>query len=157
MDSASELTQTNVTQSIPSQDDGSRLLLVSAKSKQSVAGQIDGVSKYIETDQPSLHDLAYTLGRRRTHLRYRAFAIAGEDGQISTFEKGEAKSPDLIFIFTGQGAQWPTMGKELIEKSAQFRDDIRNMDHVLKGLKAPPSWSIEGLSFLSSEIFDPTH
>lgn len=153
LDSASELTQTHVTQPKTDQDDGYRLLLVSARSKQSIAGQIDGVSRYIETDRTSLHNLAYTLGRRRTHLRHRAFAIAGEDGQISTFEKGEAKNPDLIFIFTGQGAQWPTMGKELIEQSAQFRDDIRNMDRVLSGLKAPPSWSIEGTSFLSRERF----
>ncbi|KAK1148125.1 Type I Iterative Polyketide synthase (PKS) [Aspergillus melleus] len=41
------------------------------------------------------------------------------------------------------GAQWPTMGRDLMVRFATFRDDIRNLDHVLRTLEAAPAWTIE--------------
>jgi len=46
-------------------------------------------------------------------------------------------------IFSGQGAQWPGMGKELIATDPEFRKDIFAMDRILQGLKYPPDWTIE--------------
>ncbi|KAH8432819.1 uncharacterized protein LDX57_010448 [Aspergillus melleus] len=42
------------------------------------------------------------------------------------------------------GAQWPTMGRDLMVRFASFRDDIRNLDRVLRTLEAAPAWTIEG-------------
>jgi acyl transferase domain-containing protein len=47
-------------------------------------------------------------------------------------------------IFSGQGAQWPGMGKELIENDDFFRKDISAMDAVLQRLEHPPNWTIVG-------------
>jgi len=51
----------------------------------------------------------------------------------------------LIFIFTGQGAQWAEMGKKLIEDFPSFRDNIKEMDNILAWCNTPPSWSIFGM------------
>jgi malonyl CoA-acyl carrier protein transacylase len=52
-----------------------------------------------------------------------------------------------VLVFSGQGAQWPGMAKELIENDKPFRDDLVKMDQVLKGLEFPPSWNLTGNNF----------
>ena len=46
----------------------------------------------------------------------------------------------LAFIFTGQGAQWHAMGRELIDRYEIFGSTLRAADHHLKNLGA--SWSV---------------
>jgi acyl transferase domain-containing protein len=96
-----------------------------------------------------LRDLAYTLGARRQYLPYRAFAItdgsAPFEVSITSSKRTDSRPPPL-FVFTGQGAQWPGMGKELMADYASFLHDIRVMDSTLRKLKLPPEWSIEGRS-----------
>jgi acyl transferase domain-containing protein len=118
--------------------------VLSAKDRQSLDGQIKKTITYIEANPQSLNDLAFTLARRRDHHPYRAFAVADKDGSLPTFEKSRSTAPCMVFVFNGQGAQWPTMGKELMERFPKFRDDIRQMDNVLRHLKEAPTWSIEG-------------
>ncbi|KAF3389382.1 Compactin diketide synthase mokB [Penicillium rolfsii] len=138
LDSASALqigTATNVA--------GPQLLVVSAKSKDSLNGQIDRLQAYLESKKSPLSDIAYTLGLRREHLTHRAFAITQSDGKISSFERSASVNAKTIFIFTGQGAQWPGMGRELIEKAQGFREDIQMMDRALQGQESKPLWSLE--------------
>ncbi|KAF4841408.1 Highly reducing polyketide synthase FUM1 [Colletotrichum siamense] len=66
--------------------------------------------------------------------------------RLSVASSDEPKT--LVFVFNGQGAQWPTMGKNLILKNAVFRRCIRDLDGVLRKLK--PAWTIEG-ELLKSE------
>ncbi|OHE91655.1 beta-ketoacyl synthase domain-containing protein [Colletotrichum orchidophilum] len=54
-------------------------------------------------------------------------------------------SPDMIWVFTGQGAQWAQMGKELLEQEGLFRDRIDAMDKVVAGLPDPPPWTLREL------------
>lgn len=127
---------------------GPQLLVLSAKSKQSLDGQIGNLQKYLDTAKSSLDDIAYTLGLRREHMPHRAFALAEADGKVSSFEKTKFSKAPIVFVFTGQGAQWPGMGRELIEKVGIFRKDIQMMDRILQGVAGGPSWSIEGMSAL---------
>jgi acyl transferase domain-containing protein len=62
--------------------------------------------------------------------------------EISQFTKSGA-SPNLVFVFTGQGAQWAGMGKELMEDYDVFRDVISEMDKVLAQLPQPCLWNIK--------------
>lgn len=81
---------------------------------------------------------------RREHMQHRAFALA-EEGIAPSFEKFRSSCPSAVFVFTGQGAQWPGMGKDLISRSKRFRESIRTMDRALQGLKSAPEWNIEGM------------
>lgn len=49
-----------------------------------------------------------------------------------------------MFVFTGQGSQWPEMGKRLIQEVMIFRSCIRRLDQYLQSLTEGPEWSIEG-------------
>lgn len=52
----------------------------------------------------------------------------------------------VLGIFTGQGAQWATMGKELIENSPYALKVVQNLDAVLQTLHEAvrPNWSLLG-------------
>ena len=123
---------------------GPHLLLVSAKSTTSLDSSIKTINSYLEATPSAVADISYTLAFKREHMQHRAFAIAERDGLISTFEKARAVCPQVCFVFTGQGAQWPGMGREMILSSKRFRFAIQALDKELQGLKNPPDWSIEG-------------
>jgi len=100
--------------------------------------------EYIKKQPSKIRDLAYTLGARREHLLHRAFCVTdgSEQPAISQFIKSGI-SPNVVFVFTGQGAQWAGMGKELMEDYAVFRDVISEMEEVLAQLPQPCPWSIK--------------
>lgn len=67
----------------------------------------------------ALPDLAYTLSERRTKFWHRAFITtqtAELDDRLERWvvSKKSSQIPMLGFVFTGQGAQWPQMGKDLL-------------------------------------------
>ena len=107
-------------------------------------------------------DLAYTLGCRRTHFTERGFVVARRGtlrddlkvDRLRTLPNVKAdgnSSSEFAFVFTGQGAQWPGMGKELFEEFSVFRQSIREMDAVLRMIPHPPEWTIEGTIFETAE------
>lgn len=127
------------------------LLLFSAKSDVSLQGAVEKHSKYIERHGPSrLQDMAYTLATRRQHHDYRTFAVADGVEPLITQSTAKAKNSakSLVFVFTGQGAQWAQMGKDLIQDFPSVREDIQDMDSILSQCHTPPSWSI-----LSKAVF----
>ncbi|GIC87841.1 type I iterative polyketide synthase [Aspergillus udagawae] len=143
MDSASTACGEGLSDKV-SHDCSSHLLLVSAKSPRSLDGNIEALKAYIDTSSVCPSDLAYTLAVKREHMVHRAFAILDHNGQISSFEKLKSACPLVTFVFTGQGAQWPGMGRELFLQSKRFQDDIKMLDRVLQSLESPPKWTIEG-------------
>ncbi|KAH8646185.1 putative polyketide synthase [Xylariales sp. PMI_506] len=128
-----------------------RLLAVSANTEKSLQGRVQSIKKYIASRPGCIHDLAYTLGHRRTHLPFRSFCIVqdGVESQLEFTAPRKVRSigltePNVAFVFTGQGAQWVGMGRGLIETVPSFMEDIRQMDCELQKLPRPPSWTIEG-------------
>ncbi|KAF7113795.1 hypothetical protein CNMCM5793_004850 [Aspergillus hiratsukae] len=119
------------------------LLLLSAKTPKSLDANVEAIRKYFEANPEAREDLAYTLAFRRTHLTYKAFTIAQKDGPLTAVERGRAVDPTPVFVFSGQGAQWPGMGRELLHQSSSFRESIRELDKILQNLKPAPKWSIE--------------
>lgn len=100
----------------------SSLLLFSAHSAESLDSQINALIEYTKShSKVRLRDLAYTLANRREHRPHRAFAVASSDGSslnISAKQAIKYKSgcTKVVWVFTGQGAQWPGMGRDLLDK-----------------------------------------
>ena len=75
-------------------------------------------AKYVETQDPSLERLAYTLLARRSTLKKSFFLTASsnvelvqklrnwEDGSAEPLSLRSVQSCTIGFVFTGQGAQW---------------------------------------------------
>jgi acyl transferase domain-containing protein len=123
------------------------LLVVSAKSQEALLRREQSLLKYMSLHPSRLVDLAHTLGSRREHLSHRGFlintdGITPDMGAIKHSIAG--RPPNLTYVFTGQGAQWAGMGRELMESLKSFRDDIKSLDTALQKLERPPSWSLEG-------------
>ncbi|KAJ6141247.1 hypothetical protein N7470_010143 [Penicillium chermesinum] len=122
------------------------------------------MTKYLEylTENPdtNLNSLAFTLHERRSTFAYRSY-IAGQSvkeilpklqnaieeqqsGNSAGISRGISAKKHLLGVFTGQGAQWATMGRELIRASKLAQDIIGRLEQSLAELPAPdrPSWSI---------------
>lgn len=90
--------------------------------------------------------LAYTLSERRSALLWRSFAICSS---LKDLAKGiklskpvrALTSPRLAFCFTGQGAQWAAMGREL-NIFELYKQSVTESSAVLKLLGCP--WTVEG-------------
>ncbi|TGJ79824.1 hypothetical protein E0Z10_g8943 [Xylaria hypoxylon] len=94
----------------------------------------------------AISDIAYTLDSRRSTLPSKAFAVVSEAPdlknleQLTSFSKDVSRYiPRLAFVFTGQGAQWYAMGRELF-MYPEFAESIRISQLSLTGLGC--SWSL---------------
>jgi acyl transferase domain-containing protein len=120
------------------------LLVFSAQHPDSVQAMLQGTESYLTRSLGNLKDVAYSLASRRELHSHRAFCVT--DGksplQISPIVKSNITSPEMIWVFTGQGAQWAQMGKELLEQEPLFKQRIDILDSVLAGLPDPPSWNL---------------
>ena len=109
------------------------------------------LAAYIERCTPNLQDLAYTLLSRRSTLRKSIFFVsrthdntvkALRDSNSSIITTNHKHSTRVVFLFTGQGAQWPQMGMALLRNSPLFLAAMRECDRHLSELPDRPCWSI---------------
>jgi len=103
--------------------------------------------QYESIESPEyLDDMAYTLASRRTAFDHRSFIISSSILDLGTQLKDPipkfrrtAKENNIFFIFTGQGAQWPTMGRDLVHYEA-FNKSLQTSQSELDSLGC--SWSL---------------
>ncbi|KAM5464445.1 Type I Iterative PKS [Microsporum audouinii] len=135
-------------------------LTFSANSEKSLRGMLETFSQYLSAENaPDVSDVAWTLQNHRSALAYK-IAISGrmttdlvagidaarnQKDSIGVRSSGPEKLT-VLGVFTGQGAQWPTMGSELIKTSGHVRDIVAGLDRSLQELPEPdrPNWSIQG-------------
>nr|QTE76000.1 ScyPKS [Scytalidium album] len=132
----------------PVQTERTRLFIVSGFDEATSKRQAQTLSNYLESrqdldDDNYLDNLAYTLGERRTEFIWKAAVPASSKSDLSKALSGDIKfsksnkKPTLGFVFTGQGAQWCGMGKELLEAYPVFRKTINKIGSYLTSLGAP--------------------
>ena len=119
--------------------------MLSANTQDSLRRQVCNYQEYIKLHPERLSDVIYTSALYREHLPHRAFSIIREGSvdNLSSFSKATNNVPEIVMVFSGQGAQWPEMGRGLIRTNQGFQDDIAAMDCILQSLKHPPNWKIE--------------
>ncbi len=110
------------------------LLVLSARSKGALERRLTDLAIYFEQQSgPLLGDIAYSLQLGREAMPYRTSLVASEQLRanipqalraldISSTKK--ATSRPVVFLFPGQGAQYPGMGQGLYESEPVYRDII---------------------------------
>ncbi|QKX63146.1 uncharacterized protein TRUGW13939_10315 [Talaromyces rugulosus] len=133
---------------------------LSANSDKALTSLAERYAKYLNsTPNVNIHDLAATLMFHRSELPHKAtFAATGITDLVTSIEARLANSekaelgirsktldqpPRILGVFTGQGAQWPEMGKHLIISSPIFAKSIHQLDQFLRGCPNPPPWSLQ--------------
>ncbi|KAH8745877.1 polyketide synthase [Hyaloscypha sp. PMI_1271] len=129
-----------------------RIYVLSAKDEQACQRMILNLRDYIgdadSTEESSfLPSLAYTLGSRRSVLPWTAvFAADNLNSMLSTLEgdqlrpRRSGKEVRVGWVFTGQGAQWYAMGRELFDTYPVFKDAVLECDGYIKEMGA--KWTI---------------
>ncbi|KAF5665038.1 polyketide synthase [Fusarium denticulatum] len=128
-------------------DDKTHLLLFSATSSASLKTMTRKFQEWIQKNPSKLEELAYTLSNRREHLPHRSFMVASLDKIPQAASQGLRtgnSSPNVVMVFTGQGAQWPRMGRELLlREDLAFQKSIRSLNKYLREVSDAPEWTIE--------------
>ncbi|KAH7077443.1 putative lovastatin nonaketide synthase [Paraphoma chrysanthemicola] len=133
----------------------------SAASNTSLVSSLQAHLDYLKTNKVNMRDLAWTLQQRRSTFSHKiAFSAPDVESLIRNIElrleeykdKSEANigvrsssaSPKILGVFTGQGAQWPAMGAELIRSSEFVRRRFQELDYALATLPPAdrPTWKI---------------
>lgn len=133
----------------------SKVVMLSAKDEQAGLAMTIALKAYLEevgtaADDKFFDNLVYTLGQRRTILPWIAAAPARNASdliqQLDNPKFKPAKTPTsrpkIGFVFTGQGAQWWAMGRELIDAYPVFKDTIVEADSILEELGS--TWFLLG-------------
>ncbi|KEZ40819.1 putative lovastatin nonaketide synthase protein [Scedosporium apiospermum] len=134
----------------------------SAVSEASLVAQLQAYSEHLgENSDINPVDLAWTLQSRRSQLPFKvSFSaatieelkakidekLAQTGGGTTVGTRSNIKgTPHILGVFTGQGAQWPAMGAELIRSSEFVRKRVQELDQFLTTLPEGdrPEWNLE--------------
>lgn len=124
------------------------LVAVSAKNGPSLQGNLRSFLQFIKQNPSTpLGQLSYTTTARRIHHPHRVMLAGSTPDEIATqIQKAlednsgmtrAISASNMVFAFTGQGAQYPGMGHELFESFSVFRNEMRRLDHVSLSLGFP--------------------
>jgi acyl transferase domain-containing protein/acyl carrier protein len=128
----------------------SEVITVSAKSTEALSALCGRYADYLQQHpQTSLADFAFSLNAGRSHFQHRIAILASSTKEASDQLQQIAglrvqdhagyrfiagyEEPSIGFLFTGQGSQYPGMGRALYIQNTVFRSAIDYCDDILKG------------------------
>ncbi|KAK7716251.1 Type I Iterative PKS [Diaporthe eres] len=133
---------------------GHKIFLFSANEQEGISRVLASMAEHLQkkqtgedgtsiVDDTYLSSLATTLSERRSRLAWRLAVTADSATSLlaaltdptttsSAVRFGKATTPAAAFIFTGQGAQWFAMGRELLAYDA-FRASVTEADRFIAG------------------------
>ncbi|CAK0750166.1 phthiocerol/phenolphthiocerol synthesis type-I polyketide synthase E [Gammaproteobacteria bacterium] len=120
-----------------------QLLCVSAKTTAALAGATTKLAAWLEQHPEAvLADVAHTLSRGRKHFAYRralvACDVADAQRQLAApmgLMDGQAleHTPEVVFLFPGQGSQYMAMSRGLYTADRTFREIMDDLATRLAG------------------------
>lgn len=135
-----------------------KVFILSAMDKQACEKMVSGLKEYLQQKDFKdvadadllLQSLSYTLDQRRTLFLWVAASVVpftrGADEVIEALDTPNfaphrsSRRPRIGMIFTGDGAQWHAMGRQLIPSYPPFKASLKEADGYLKDLGA--DWSL---------------
>lgn len=121
------------------QGDGNQIVSVSAETNEMLDTVTSEFVDYLRTTDDQLPEIAYASTAGRSHFKYRRSIVceslhgaadtldgisAGGDIQTNAWSGVATGKPRVVFACTGQGAQYPGMGKSLYRTFPVFRDAL---------------------------------
>ncbi len=132
------------------------LLALSAKSAVALRQLAQAYGAWVERDpKVSLGDLCFSANAGRSHFEWRLALVCdsapGLRQQLHAFTEGKPagvgrfggraacpkRAPQVAFLFSGQGAQYPQMGRELYQSEPTFRRALERCAEVLQPEMVP--------------------
>ena len=135
---------------VPERDeaaDGLHVVALSARSASALGALATRYAAHLEA-HPELHlaDIACTANLGRAHLAHRAALVSGsvhdlraQLEELASNPRDTAQStPGVVFLFTGQGAHYPGMGRALYATETVFRASLDESAALLAPLLDQP-------------------
>lgn len=128
-----------------------RVFLLSAHDEQALIRMSKKLAEYLQSMSTSqkerlIDSLAYTLCERRSRFSHVYTIVATNTSDleygldnVSSTSVSQSDPPWVSYIFTGQGAQWWRMGRELLQYPV-FKDSLRRCEAALIDLGV--DWSL---------------
>ncbi len=119
------------------------ILTLSARDEKALTEQIDNYRDFLSGSSAGpAADICHTANAGRLHFDLRAFVVADTSEELRMelsflkdkrpwIQPGEGNN-SIAFLFSGQGSQYPGMGKMLYETSPVFREALDECDSVLR-------------------------
>ncbi|PJZ68820.1 hypothetical protein CH373_15490 [Leptospira perolatii] len=121
-------------------------------SAQNVKGLREISQRYLEhlqkTESWEPHDICYTAGEKRSHFSTRAAIHFTSREELKTELKNLAEGTEtanirirsgsknhtrkVVFVFSGQGGQWPGMGLGLVKSQKIYREKLEECSEVIR-------------------------
>ncbi|KAG4439202.1 hypothetical protein IFR05_005293 [Cadophora sp. M221] len=135
----------------------------SAASERSLGSLLFNYSQFLsDNPETDLNALAWTLLSRRSVFTHKVSFTAQSTSELraklddelehrangmsrAISSRPTSKPKRILGIFTGQGAQWPGMGWDLVSASSVGKSTLQMLEESLAGLPAEhrPQWSLE--------------
>ena len=126
------------------------LVVLSAKTAAGLEDLVDRWAPVLDHDEvDALPDVAFTAATGRAHLAHRLAVVARDaeevaeklqawrDGRkprgLSSGRKPAWRKPKIAFVFTGQGAQYAGMAKELYDTEPRFKAALDRCAQAMEG------------------------
>ncbi len=118
------------------------LLLISAKTEQSLQANTDALAEQMAQQGQRLADVSHTLMQGRSVFAQRRFVVAAEgqaaqrlselDTAYSATAAAAKTSGKVAFMFPGQGSQYAGMGSNLYQQEPVYREALDRCAEILK-------------------------
>jgi myxalamid-type polyketide synthase MxaB len=136
------------------------LLTLSAKTPKALEELASRYQHHLEAHpELAIADICFTANTGRSHFNHRLAAIASDRqelatqlGQVTAGEEvpglflgqisSSTSTPKVAFLFTGQGSQYVSMGRQLYETQPVFRQALDQCNQILRSYLEEPLLSV---------------
>ncbi|WP_075186283.1 hybrid non-ribosomal peptide synthetase/type I polyketide synthase [Teredinibacter haidensis] len=118
-----------------------QLLMLSAKTEEALNQSCVNLATFLEKHpETKIADIAFTLHNGRADFNHRQFLVGPtNEALISRLKQPgkinrhllQAKAPELVFVFPGQGSHYVNMGLNFYQEESVFRETVNHCAEIL--------------------------